>query len=138
MAEFPAPGAARPAIEASHLPTGSALAVYVLFGIAGLASLAGAGIPIAPLFGLIGFIGLVIAHVKRAEARGTWLESHFRWQVRTFWFALLWTAIGWLLVLLLVGLLLSPAIWVVTAVWILYRVVRGFLRFSAREPMPGM
>lgn len=136
MAEFPAPGATPSVVDAQNLPTGGAVAVYILYGIAGAVSLLSAGIPIAPLFGLIGFIGLVIAYVKRSDARGTWLESHFRWQVRTFWYALLWAAIGWVLIVLLIGLLISPAIWVLTSLWILYRVVRGFLRFNERQPMP--
>ncbi len=138
MAEFSAPDATRSAIEPAHLPTGSALAVYVLYGIAGVTSLVSAGLAIAPLFGLIGFIGLVIAHVKRPEARGTWLESHFRWQQRTFWFALLWAAAGWLFMATVVLFFVAFAVWGLTALWIVYRVIRGFLRFNAREPMPGM
>jgi|SRR6266498_639345 len=138
MAEFPAPDAARSAIEPVTLPTGAALAVYVLYGIAALVSIGSAGVPIAPLFGLIGFIGLIIAYVKRNDARGTWLESHFQWLIRTFWFGLLWAVLGWLLIVLLIGLLISPVIWIVTSLWILYRVIRGFLRFNQRQPMPGM
>jgi uncharacterized membrane protein len=136
MAEFPAPDATRSEVDASTLPTTAALAVYVLYGIAAAVSIASAGFAIAPLFGLIGFIGLIVAYVKRDEARGTWLESHFRWQIRTFWFALVWAVLGLVLIVLLIGLLISPAIWAVTSLWILYRVIRGFLRFNERQPMP--
>ena len=138
MAEFPAPETARAVVATPALPTGAVLAVYVLYGIAALASLFGAGLPIAPLFGVIGFIGLVIAYVKRDEARGTWLDSHLRWLIRTFWYGLLWCLVGWLLIVMLIGLLISPVIWIAAALWILYRVIRGFLRFGKQEPMPVM
>jgi uncharacterized membrane protein len=138
MAEFPAPDTTRVAVDASNLPTGAALAVYALYGIAGVTALVSAGLAIAPLFGLIGFVGLVIAYVKRDDARGTWLESHFRWQIRTFWFALLWALVGWLFMVTLVLFFVAFGIWGLTSLWILYRVIRGFLRFNAREPMPGM
>jgi uncharacterized membrane protein len=138
MAEFPTPDASRAVVATPALPTGAALAIYVLYGIAALASLFGHGLPIAPLFGVIGFIGVVIAYVKRDEARGTWLDSHFRWLIRTFWYGLLWAVVGWLLIALLVGLLISPVIWIAASLWILYRVIRGFLRFGKQEPMPVM
>ena len=138
MAEFPAPDTARSAVGSADLPTTAALVVYALYGIAGVSSLVSAGLAIAPLFGLIGLIGLVIAYVKRDDARGTWLESHFQWQIRTFWFGLLWAAIGWAFMATLVLFFVALAIWGITALWILYRVIRGFLRFNDRQPMPGM
>jgi uncharacterized membrane protein len=136
MAEFPAPQTA--GSVSSNPPVTAVLAVYVLYGFAGIVSLVSAGLSIAPLFGLIGILGVIVAHVKRDEARGTWVESHFRWQIRTFWFALLWAMIGWVLVLTVVGIVISFVIWGITALWILYRVIRGVLRFTNREPMPGM
>jgi len=139
MAEFPAPETVRSATVASaDLPTGTALLVYVLYGVAGVSSLVSAGLAIAPLFGLIGLIGLVIAHLKRNDTRGTWLESHFQWQIRTFWFALLWAVLGWMFMVTIVFFFIALAIWAVTSLWILYRVIRGFLRLNDRQPMPGL
>jgi uncharacterized membrane protein len=137
MAEFPVSDTTRSTAAPASLPTGAALAVYVLFGVAGVSELVSAGLAIAPLFGLIGFIGLVLVYLKRDEARGTWLESHFRWQTRTFWFALLWTLIGWVAMATLIFFWLALAIWAVTSLWIVYRVIRGVLRLLRREPMPA-
>lgn len=83
------------------------------------------------LFGWPSIIAVVINYVKRGEARGTWLESHFTWQIRTFWFALLWAAVigavGALLALVLVGF----AVWIVgfftLGLWAIYRIARGWL-----------
>ena len=92
------------------------------------------------LFGWPSIIAVIINYVKRGDARGTWLESHFTWQIRTFWFALLWALIiglaGGLLAIVLVGI----AIWIVglfvLGLWAVYRIARGWLRLSDRQPMP--
>ena len=82
--------------------------------------------------GISAIVAIVLAYIKRDDARGTWLESHFRWQIRTFWFALLWGALGGLLMIVLVG-------WVVLCadmVWIIYRIAKGWLNLNDRKPMP--
>ncbi|HQZ38245.1 MAG TPA: hypothetical protein PLH72_04320 [Vicinamibacterales bacterium] len=92
------------------------------------------------VFGWPSIIAVIINYVKRGDARGTWLESHFTWQIRTFWFALLWAAIvlaiGAVLAIVLVGF----AIWVVglfvLGVWAIYRIARGWLRLVDRKAMP--
>ncbi len=92
------------------------------------------------VFGWPSIIAVIINYVKRSEARGTWLESHFRWQIRTFWFALLWVIlvaiVGGLLTVVLVGF----AIWAVglfaLGLWAIYRIARGWLRLKDRQPMP--
>jgi len=83
--------------------------------------------------GISWIAAVVVDYVKRDDAAGTWLESHLRWQIRTFWFGLLWAAIGAPLCLVLVG-------WAVLAadgVWLVYRVVKGWLYLSENRPMPG-
>jgi uncharacterized membrane protein len=83
------------------------------------------------LFGWPSIIAVILNYVKRGEARGTWLESHFTWQIRTFWFAMLWSlvvlAVGAPLTLVLVGF----AVWAVglflLGIWAIYRVTRGWL-----------
>ncbi len=82
--------------------------------------------------GLTWIVAVVINYVKKEEAAGTWLESHVRWQIRTFWFGLLWGVIGCVLVFVLVGF----AILFADAVWILYRIVKGWLNLNDNRPMP--
>jgi uncharacterized membrane protein len=116
--------------------------VYVLYAIAGVVSLISAGMTIAPLFGLIGIVGLVIAYVKQDEARGTWVASHLKWLMRTFWWGLFWAIVGWLFLitlgLILIGIPIAYAIWFGASIWILYRVIRGYLLFKDSKPIPGM
>jgi len=76
-------------------------------------------------------VGVILNYVKRAEARGTWLESHFTWQIRTFWWALLWCAVGLALVLVVVGFFILLA----AAVWVLYRAIRGWVELSEGKPI---
>lgn len=124
-------------------PLGAALVAYALFGLAGVIALVHSGFPpIAPLFGLVGIVAVIICYVKQDEARGTWVASHLRWLIRTFWFSLLWTTIGWLffvvLLIVLIGPVIAIGIWAITAIWIIYRVVRGYLLFKESQPVPGM
>jgi uncharacterized membrane protein len=77
-------------------------------------------------------VGVILNYVKRAQARGTWLESHFTWQIRTFWWSLLWCAVGLALVLVVVGFFILLA----TAVWVLYRAIRGWVELSEGKPAP--
>jgi uncharacterized membrane protein len=86
--------------------------------------------------GLPSIVAVVLNYLKRGEVRGTWLDSHFRWQIRTFWFALLWilVAVGLALTLLLIPVAL--ALLVGSGLWVIYRVVRGWLALKERRPMP--
>jgi uncharacterized membrane protein len=81
--------------------------------------------------GITWIIAVIVDYVKRDDARGTWLESHYRWQIRTFWFGLLWGAIGGILVLVLVGFIVLAA----DAIWIIYRIVKGWLNLVDNKPM---
>lgn len=76
-------------------------------------------------------IAVIINHIKRDDVRGSWIDSHFRWQMRTFWFGLLWACIGGLLLIVLIGW----PILVATYIWCIYRVVKGWLRLSEGKPM---
>ena len=82
--------------------------------------------------GITWIVAVVVNYVKRDEAAGTLYESHFRWQIRTFWFGLLWAVIGGLLALVLVGF----AILFAAAVWLIYRIVKGWLNLNDGKPMP--
>ena len=93
------------------------------------------------LFGWPSIIAVIIGYVKRGEASGTWLESHFRWQIRTFWFALLWAVAVALVSAPLALVLVGFATWVIglalLGLWAVYRVARGWLRLNAHQPMPA-
>ncbi len=114
------------------------LVVYVLFAVAAIAGLVSAGLLSTPLLGLLGLIALIIAYVKRGEAVGTWLQSHYRWLIRTFWFSVLWNIVGWLAVVTLIGIPIAICIWIATTIWVLYRLIRGYLLFNESKPIPGM
>ncbi|MGE5027325.1 MAG: DUF4870 family protein [Betaproteobacteria bacterium] len=88
------------------------------------------------LTGWPSILAVILNYLKRDEARGTYLESHFRWQIRTFWFALLWVAIAWLLIFSLLGIPFAVAIFLVAGLWVLYRITRGWLRLVDRQAMP--
>ncbi len=88
------------------------------------------------LTGWPSILAVILNYLKRGEARGTYLESHFRWQIRTFWFALLWVAIAWLLIITLLGIPFAVAIFVIVGLWVLYRITRGWLRLIDRLEMP--
>jgi uncharacterized membrane protein len=81
--------------------------------------------------GITWIIAVVMDYVKKDEAKGTWLESHFRWQIRTFWFGLLWGVLGAILLLVLVGWFVLVA----DAIWIIYRIVKGWLNLAENKPM---
>ncbi len=85
----------------------------------------------AILFGVLAIAAVIIDYLKQDEVRGTLLESHFRWQIRTFWFALLWAAIGGLLWIVVVGWFILAA----DAIWYIYRIVKGWLRLSEGKPV---
>ena len=89
------------------------------------------------VFGWPSIIAVIINYVKRGEARGTWLESHFAWQIRTFWFAVVWACFVILLGAVFVIVLLGFAIWAVglfvLGCWAIYRIARGWLRLADRR-----
>jgi uncharacterized membrane protein len=119
------------------------LVVYALFGVAAVVGLVSSGFPlVAPLVGLIGIVGLILAYVKRGDAAGTWLQSHYRWLIRTLWFSLLWGFIGGLVLvtlgLVLIGIPIAFCIWVAATIWVMYRLIRGYVLFKDSKPIPGM
>jgi uncharacterized membrane protein len=96
-----------------------------------------ASVVFAFLTGWPSIIAVILNYVKRSEARGTWLESHFRWQIRTFWWGLLWVALclAFVVATLGVGLLIAWIPLMVVGLWFIYRIVKGWLRLIDRRPM---
>ena len=86
------------------------------------------------IFGWPSIIAVIINYVKRGAARGTWLESHFTWQIRTFWFSMLWAGIIFVTGALLAIVLIGFAIWFVglfaLGCWAIYRIASGWLRLN--------
>src|SRR5574338_300984 len=86
--------------------------------------------------GLPSIVAVILNYLKRDEVRGSWLESHFRWQIRTFWFALLWIVVAVVLALTLIGIPVAVTLVLGSGLWVIYRVVRGWLALKDRRPMP--
>jgi len=132
MATIDQPGAAEPlpsAVTAAHI-------VYALHTLAIVIGVAGAATIVGSFVGSVpSIVAVILNYVKRGDARGTWVESHYRWQIRTFWFALLWFVIGWTLVFTIVGMVVGWPILGVLTIWLVYRIARGWLRLRDRRPM---
>jgi uncharacterized membrane protein len=107
----------------------------VLTGLLSSASIAGRF-----LFGFPSLVAVILNYARRAEARGTWLESHFNWQIHTFWYALLWIGVSLLigapLTLLLIGVYIVLIGFAIVGLWVAYRVARGWLALRERRPVP--
>ena len=89
------------------------------------------------LIGVPSIVAVIMNYMKRSEASGTWLESHFRWQIRTFWFGVFWVALCTLFVVLTLGwgfLLVWLPLGFLTF-WFIYRIIRGWLALRDRRPM---
>ncbi len=127
--------------------------VYGLHAFSALTGLASAAfIVTAFLSGWPSILAVILNYVKRGDVRGTFLASHFRWQIRTFWFALLWFVLLGVLAFLLV---VVPAITVIglplaigfgtllfgvamlVGLWVLYRIARGWLALTSNASMPA-
>lgn len=87
------------------------------------------------LTGWPSILAVILNYAQRSNVRGTFLESHFRWQIRTFWFAALWCLIGMGLFVTLVGIPVAWLVWVTAGVWVLYRIVRGWLALNLGKPI---
>ena len=112
---------------------------HVIYGLHALSVAIGvssaAFIVTAFVFGVPSIVAVVLNYAKRGEARGTFLESHFRWQIRTFWFTLLWCVIGGVLFATIVGAIVAIPLFVVVGIWVIYRVVRGWLALKDGKPV---
>lgn len=78
------------------------------------------------LIGITFLVALIINYVRRPDVQGTFLESHFTWQIRTFWYALLWGIVGFVTLFIVVGYFVLLA----NTIWIIYRIVKGWLRLT--------
>jgi uncharacterized membrane protein len=110
--------------------------VYALHTIAIVVGIVGAATVVGSFIGSLPSIAAVLlSYIKRGDARGTWVDAHYRWQIRTFWYALLWALFGWALTLTIIGAVVGVPILLALTLWLIYRIGRGWLRLRDRQPM---
>jgi uncharacterized membrane protein len=113
---------------------------HVLYALHGFSALMGvlspAFIVTAFLTGWPSIIAVIINYVKRGDARGSWLDSHFGWQLRTFWYAILWVVLAGVLILTFIGIPVAWLLLVAVGIWVLYRIIRGWIALAEAKPMP--
>jgi uncharacterized membrane protein len=105
-------------------------AAAVVIGVTSAATVAGGFV-----FGLPSLVAVFLNYLKRSDVNGTWLESHFRWQIRTFWFTFLWLVVYGLLIITVIGI---PIAWILIAIlglWVGYRVIRGWVALADARPV---
>jgi uncharacterized membrane protein len=111
--------------------------IYALHAFSALTGLLSSALIVtAFLSGWPSIIAVILNYIKRPEVRGTFLDSHFSWQIRTFWFALVWLLVGGVLLLTLIGIPMAIGIWLATGIWVVYRITRGWMALSARKTLP--
>jgi uncharacterized membrane protein len=111
--------------------------MYALHGFSALMGMLGPMfIVTAFLTGWPSIIAVIINYVKRSDVRGTYLDSHFSWQLRTFWYAVLWAIAALILALTLIGLPIAWILVLALGVWVLYRIIRGWIALSNGRTVP--
>jgi uncharacterized membrane protein len=105
-------------------------AFAIVVGIAGSATIVGSF-----LMSLPSIAAVILNYLKRSDARGTWVESHYRWQIRTFWYSIFWMLLAGVLFVTLVGIPFAFAIVGVLSIWLAYRIGKGWLRLRDARPM---
>jgi uncharacterized membrane protein len=111
--------------------------IYALHALSVIMGLIGSAFVItAFLTGWPSIIAIIINYTKRNAVRNTYLDSHFNWQIRTFWFAFLWMIFAVILFITVLGIALSYIITVGAGIWISYRIIRGWIALNEGTPMP--
>jgi len=128
-------------VEAAGPPQGMVTLTHVMYGLHAFSAITGlmsaALVVTAFLTGWPSIIAVILNYLRRGEVRGTWLESHFRWQIRTFWYGLLWVSLCVLFVIgtLGIGILVAWLPLGIVSIWFIYRVARGWIALNSRRPM---
>jgi uncharacterized membrane protein len=132
MARLDTPGSLQP------MPSVLSVAnvVYALHTLAIIIGIAGAATVIGSFVGSVpSLLAVLLNYIKRGDARGTWADSHYRWQIRTFWYALLWAIVGWVMIFTVIGVVVGAPILIALTLWLIYRIGRGWLRLRDGRPM---
>ena len=112
--------------------------IYLLHAFSALMGVLGSAFVVtAFLSGWPSIIAVCLNYAKRSSVRDTYLESHFAWQIRTFWSALLWIVIAMLLVLSVIGIPLAWMLAILIGLWVLYRITRGWLALASGNTIPN-
>ena len=106
-------------------------ALSVITGVATSATIVGSFVG-----GIPSIIAVILNYVKRGEVRGSWLDSHFSWQIRTFWYAAMWIVVAYLMFITIIGIPFFFVIVALAGLWVIYRVVRGWLALNDRRARP--
>jgi len=125
--------------EAPHVDEALVTYTHVIYALHALAVLIGLSTfhTIVGSFvgGLPSIVAVIMNYARRSATRGTYLESHFRWQIRTFWYALLWAVVCGLAMLTIIGIPVALLGLAALGIWIAYRVIRGWLSLKDGRPM---
>jgi len=125
--------------DTTRPPDSLVTTVHVVYGLHALSVLIGATsvatIVGAFVFGIPSIVAVIINYAMQSDARGTFLASHFRWQIRTFWFAALWMLITFLLFITFIGIPFAWALVIGVGLWVIYRIARGWVALASREPL---
>jgi uncharacterized membrane protein len=134
-----------PSVTVSGQPADASLVsythiIYALHSLSVLIGLTSAWTIVGSfIFGLPSIIAVIMNYARQSDVRGTFLESHFRWQIRTFWFALLWVivivALSLPLMLIVVGFFTAWIGFVLLGIWVIYRIIRGWLALRDHRPV---
>ena len=117
--------------EVVNVPAGASKSAEELAGLKNIAMVVYLLQALSFLWGITAIVGVIVNYVKRDDARGTVYESHFDWQIRTFWWGLLWGVAGAILIFVVVGFFILGAAWI----WAIYRVVKGWLKLTESKPV---
>lgn len=111
--------------------------IYALHAFSVLTGLTSAAFVVtAFLSGWPSIIAVIINYVKRDAVRGTFLDSHFSWQIRTFWWSLLWVIVAGVMIVTIVGVVLALPLLLLLGLWVIYRIVRGWIALANRKALP--
>jgi uncharacterized membrane protein len=125
--------------EAPHVDESLVTYTHVIYALHALAVIIGLStfhtIVGSFIGGLPSIVAVIMNYARRSATRGTYLESHFRWQIRTFWYAVLWAVVCALVMVTLIGIPLAMLGLVALGIWIAYRVIRGWLALRDGRPM---
>jgi uncharacterized membrane protein len=114
---------------------------HIVYGLHAFSALTGitsaAFVVTAFLTGWPSIIAVIINYVKRDAVRGTFLDSHFSWQIRTFWWSVLWVIVAAVMIATVIGVVVGVPLMLLLGLWVVYRIVRGWISLSRRKPMPA-
>jgi uncharacterized membrane protein len=112
--------------------------IYLLHGFSVLMGILGPALIITTfLTGWPSIIAVIINYAKRNDVRGTYLDSHFGWQIRTFWYTLFWLVIAAILFITVIGIIFAYILAVGAGIWVFYRIIRGWIALNDGRPVPA-